>query len=333
PVLRKAELISRLRKAVEEATAFCDSLRVDFSKMVGLEALERVKFLDDAVEAILVNDETKSRYMALARQVDELFRAALPDRAANDFHQTRTLLLVLADKIRTLEPATDVSAVMERVGHLLDESVAAEGYVIPAGAEGRYVDLSQFDFDALKAKFEKGRRRVEAERLRRLLEGKVSEMVRLNKSRVNYHEKLQRMIDEYNSGSLNVETFFRNLVAFSRELAEEDQRAIKAQLTEEELALFDLLTKPDMKLNKSEEQAVKKVAKELLAALKRGTLALDWRKRQQSRAAVRLCIEETLERLPAIYVRDAYQRKCDALFQHIYDCYYGEGRGVYAVPA
>ncbi|MBW4557345.1 MAG: DUF3387 domain-containing protein [Trichormus sp. ATA11-4-KO1] len=34
-------------------------------------------------------------------------------------------------------------------------------------------------------------------------------------------------------------------------------------LTEEELAIFDLLTKPEIKLTKQEEQEVKQVAKEL----------------------------------------------------------------------
>jgi len=51
-------------------------------------------------------------------------------------------------------------------------------------------------------------------------------MVRLNKSRMNYLEKFQQMIDEYNAGSRNVETFFTDLVEFAQELKVEDKRAI-----------------------------------------------------------------------------------------------------------
>jgi type I restriction enzyme R subunit len=76
---------------------------------------------------------------------------------------------------------------------------------------------------------------------------------------------------------------------------------------------------------------VKKVARELLVTLKREKLVLDWRMRQQSRAAVRLTIEETLDRLPEKFAPEIYQSKCDVVYQHVYDSYYGQGRSVYAV--
>jgi type I restriction enzyme R subunit len=51
-------------------------------------------------------------------------------------------------------------------------------------------------------------------------------MLRLNKSRMNYLDKFQQMIDEYNAGSHNVEIFFADLVEFAQELNREDKRAI-----------------------------------------------------------------------------------------------------------
>jgi type I restriction enzyme, R subunit len=148
---------------------------------------------------------------------------------------------------------------------------------------------------------------------------------------MDYLTKLQEMIAEYNSGSINVETFFKKLVEFSQSLQEEDRRAIKENLSEEELAVFDLLTKPDMKLTKKQEADVKKVAKELLETLKLEKLVLDWRKRQQSRAAVRQCIEITLDRLPEPFTADVYHRKCDVVYQHIYDSYPNRDSAIYAI--
>jgi len=333
PVIAKSILIKHLREATEDANTFCAAHGIDLAKMPTLQGLNRVKFLDDAVDAILVNDPTTAEYLALAKRVDQLFKAALPDRAANEFYQTRTLLLVIAEKIRSLTPATDISQVMERVGQLLDDSIATEGYVIPEHAANRHVDLSQINFDALKKQFAKGRKRIEAERLRRLLENKVMAMIRLNKSRMNYLEKLHQMIDEYNSGSVNIETFFKQLVEFSQTLVQEDKRGIAENLNDEELALFDLLTKPDMKLTKKQEQEVKKVAKELLATLKQEKLVLDWRKRQQSRAAVRQCIDVFLDRLPPVFATNIYQRKCDTVYQHVYDSYFGQNASIYATAA
>ncbi len=53
------------------------------------------------------------------------------------------------------------------------------------------------------------------EKLRGAINRKIVQMVRLNKSRVNYLEKFQKLIDDYNSGSYNVETFFVSLVEFA----------------------------------------------------------------------------------------------------------------------
>ena len=54
---------------------------------------------------------------------------------------------------------------------------------------------------------------------------------------------------------------------------------------------------------------------------------LDWRKRQQTRALVRQA-KVTLDKLPDCYTKELYEHKCEAVYQHVYDVYYGEGRGV-----
>lgn len=73
-------------------------------------------------------------------------------------------------------------------------------------------------------------------------------MLRLKKSRMNYLEKFPARIEGYNSGSRNVEIFFADLVEFAQELNLEDKRAMSENWVEEELAIFDWLTKPDISL-------------------------------------------------------------------------------------
>ena len=65
-------------------------------------------------------------------------------------------------------------------------------------------------------------------------------------------------------------------------------------LTEEELATFDLLTKPAIELTEKEKKQINAVAKELLQKITKEKLVLDWRRRQQSRAQVRVTIEGVL---------------------------------------
>jgi len=330
PVKNKAALVEELKKAIADARGFCVERGIELDKVQRTEGFQRVKLLNDAVEAIIINDESKRRYLLLAGDLNKLYRAILPDRQANEFSPICRLLGVIAEKILSLTPQADISAVMEEVELLLDESIAAEGYAI-GDRRGKYkaVDLSKIDFEALKQKFEKSRKRIEAERLRGLINSKLAKMVRWNKSRMDYLERFQQMIDEYNAGSMNVDEFFRQLTEFARELNQEEKRSVGERLSEEELAVFDLLTKTDIELTKKDRRQVKKVARELLETLKDEKLVLDWRKRQQSRAAVVLSIEYTLDGLPSSYSRDTYREKCDLVYQHIFDSYYGEGRSVY----
>ncbi len=95
--------------------------------------------------------------------------------------------------------------------------------------------------------------------------------------------------------------------------------------------IFDLLTKPEITLTKQETAEVKKVAKSLLAKLKQEKLVLDWRKQQTTRAMVFTTIQEILDELPRTYTKELYEQKCDAVYQHFYEAYMGQGKSVYVV--
>jgi type I restriction enzyme R subunit len=324
----KEELVRLLKQAIDETTKFLSQRGVNTLDIQRDEGFERVKRLDDAVEAVIVNDDSKRKYLLLADNVNRLYKAVLPDPAANEYFSICRLFRVIAKKIRSLIPAADISSVKQAVENLLDESIASEGYIIQPAEQ--LVDLSQIDFEALKKKFVKARKRIEVEKLRGTINAKLRRMVRLNRTRMDFLEKFQQMIDEYNAGSLNIDEFFSRLVTFAQELNEEEKRGLGEKLSEEQLAVFDLLTKPDMELTAKEKDEVKKVARELLSKLRREKIVLDWRKRQQSRAAVRLSIEEILEGLPEVYTQELYEKKCDLVYQHVYDSYYGPGQNLYA---
>jgi type I restriction enzyme R subunit len=332
PVERKAAQVEQLRQAVDHAVGFLRVRGVDPDAIIAASGFARIALLDAAVEAVLENDDTKAEYLHLANTAARLYRAILPDEAASEFAPRCTLLAVIANKIQSLVPPADIAEVMTAVEQLLDESVAAESYVIDAGAARNLIDLSAFDFEALRHRFQQGRRRAETERLRGAISARLRRMV-LNRSRMDYQERFQRMIDEYNAGASNVDALFNMLIQFAQQLTEEEKRGVAELLSEEELALFDLLTRPDIQLTEDQTRQVKAVARDLLATLKNGKLVLDWRKKQAARAAVRQTIEEILDQLPAIYTKDLYQAKCDETYQHVYDSYFGQGRSIYALAS
>jgi type I restriction enzyme, R subunit len=330
PIRDKDELFNQVCDAIADLTAFSKERGVDPAAIQEATGFDREKLKDDAVAAFVINDETRRRYLQLAGNVDRLFKALLPDVAANEFAAICKVFSVIAAKIRSDLPASDISEVMDEVSALLDYSIATEGYVIKPSTTANYIDLSQIDFAALRAKFDKGRKATEAQKLRGTIAQNLTRMVRLNRTRIDFLQEFQKMIDEYNSGAANIETWFAKLTAFAQRLSDEEKRGIAVQLTEEELAIFDLLTKPEIKLTNVEEREVKKVAKQLLETLKRGKLVLDWKKRQSTRAAVRYTIETVLDELPRTFTPDLYQQKCELVYQHVFDSYYGQGKSLYA---
>ena len=48
------------------------------------------------------------------------------------------------------------------------------------------------------------------------------------------------------------------------------------------------------------------------------------------KAQVKVTIEETLDQgLPATYDQTLFTQKCEAVYQHVYDSYFGQGRSIY----
>ena len=332
PVQSKQALVDELRNAIAQTLQFCSDRGINFDQIqTTTQAFARTKLWNDAVEAILVNDDSKQRYLALTQNVTKLYKAILPDPAAGEFNPTLYAFGEITKRIKNLASPVDITEVKAAVEEILDESIGTLKYVIPES--NQIIDLSQIDFDALKAQFNKGYKRTEAEKLKGAIASQLTQMVRLNKSRMNYLDKFQHMIDEYNAGSRNVETFFTELVEFAQELKVEDKRAIAENLEEEELAIVDLLTKPDITLTEKEKLDVKKVAKNLLETLKQEKLVLDWRRRQKTKADVKVTIEVILDQLPESYPTEVYQRKCEEVYQHVYESYSGAGLSIYTTVA
>jgi type I restriction enzyme R subunit len=155
-------------------------------------------------------------------------------------------------------------------------------------------------------------------------------MIQLNRTRANFAEKFEELIEGYNAGSRSIQELFDELVKLSNSLNNEQERHVRENMTEEELVIFDLLTRPAPELSSEERAEVKKVAKELLNRLK-ALLVLNWRQKSTARSQLKLTIEDTLDAgLPGAYTPELYNQKCSAVFEHVYESYPERNAGVYA---
>jgi hypothetical protein len=104
---------------------------------------------DDAVAALVVNDETRRQYLNLEPVVGALFKSLSPYASAFEFSPICNVFKILAEKIRAEFPVVDISAVRGEVRALVNKSIA-DDYVTPpiSNDPARYVDLSQINFEA-----------------------------------------------------------------------------------------------------------------------------------------------------------------------------------------
>ena len=332
PVKDKAELLAALREALEAATVFCKEQGVDLVAMTALPVggLERLEAVENAIEASIAPETLRREFFSHERLVATLYRAVKPDPAVAELAEHVAGILALAAAIRTrLSPnPPDISEVMAQISGLLDESIAG----LSIRDEGPPpIDLSKINFEALAECFETSRHKnTEIEALKAAIRARLEKLIRLNHTRTDFREKFEELIDSYNAGSRNIEQLFEELLKLSNALDNEQERHVREHLSEEELVIFDILTRPAPQLSAEERDEIKKVARQLLTRLKE-LLVLSWRRKASARSAMQLVIEDVLdEGLPRAYVPELYKAKCAAVFEHVYEQYPERNVGAYA---
>jgi len=334
PVRDKKALADELRYAVNDANVFCLEHGVALAEIENMQTANfaQAYAIQVAADRLMAPETVKRDFLALETLASSLYRAVKPDPVAIEFGQRCGCLAAIANCIRTVTEPPDISHIMQGIQSLLDESIAAEPFKIRQSTQNYdQIDLSKIDFAALRKRFEdKKPSNTDVERLKAAVRAQLERMVRLNPTRADYLEKFQDLIESYNSGSRNIEEIFKELFALSTVLTEEQTRHVRENLSEEELTILDILTRPAPKLSTEEREEVKKVAHHLLEKLSK-LLVIGWRQKVSTRARVKIEIENALdEGLPRAYSKEIYEVKCSAIFEHVYQSYQGEGQSVYS---
>jgi len=332
PTQDKAVLVEQLRQVLNEALRFCAEHQVDIAAIhAESDGMKRLRAIEDAVEALIAPEPLRQRFQEQQRLVQLLHAAIKPDPAAQEFAASVGALNSIAASIRlTLNPnPPDISTVMGQIGQVLDQSITG----IAIRDQGPpSIDLSKIDFQALADKFKQKRnKKTELEELKALIAAHLARMVQLNPTRADFREKFEALIASYNAGSRSVEEIYKQLLQLSLQLSQEQQRHIRENLSEEELAVFDILLQSAPDLSDSDRAKVKQSARELVEKIKQ-LLVLNWQQKSEARAKLKMLIQDALDEcLPRAYTPELYQQKCEAVFAHVEQAYPERDRSVYSL--
>ncbi len=333
PVKEFDVLLRLLEEAITEATRYCKEMGADINAIleIGEKGFKEVELFVDYADKILEKKETTKQFSLYVNTISALYDSAKPE--IYDFPDIKKLrdLFEYLKKIvdRNVDQDEQVERAKEQLDELLDTSVLGKGdlltstegkakYTLSKGVE---VDLSRLNFELLRQEFkEKKHKNIEFEDLSQFMQIKLRQMMKANKTRGSFLERFEQIIDDYNSGSISIDEAYEELTVQAENLSDEEQRAAKNGMSEEELEIFDLLKKD--KLTKSEKKKVKLAAQSLLKKLKyaKNTVLIQaWHKELASQERVRRQIQLILnDTLPDSYDRDLFSKKTDVVFQHLY---------------
>tara|TARA_R110001592_G_scaffold343029_1_gene633170 strand:- start:10118 stop:13366 length:3249 start_codon:yes stop_codon:yes gene_type:complete len=329
PVKDKDELLRLLAEAIEQGKVFCASIGVELDEALQSEdVFQKVGLFEGWANTLLEIDEWRKSFNVYANTINGLYQASKPEILGDPIVRTVAVFQYLRGVTDSIIQQQDIDSAVQQIGELLDESVVVNdegfsgrkdsrpGYRIEQ--KGKSWDLSKIDFDKLKEDFKETKyKNIEIADLRTFLEMKLTQMLEANRTRRDFAERLQEIIDNYNAGSSSADADFEELVRFAQSLKEEEERHVKLGLSEDELEIYDILCKDAM--TSAEEKKVRLTAKTLIEQLTANfprVLVQDWFKDRQTRLAVRDKVGKVLDELlpEEGYDKELFIQKRDQVF-------------------
>ena len=328
PVQNKQELFVLLDDAIAQGLAFCDAEEVNLRGALDRgDVFEKLGQFSAFADTLLATDELRKCFNVYENTISSLYEACKPEVLGQGKGRVVSAFQYLRGVMDNIVEQTDIDKAALRLSALLDESVVVDNAETFKAKQfqaeyqivqrGKAWDLSKVNVEKLREEFKQAPyKHIAIADLRAFLQKKLAEMLAQNTTRVDFLQRLQSVIDAYNSGATATENYYEELSAFAETLKEEAERHIREGLSEDELELFDLLKKETM--TQEETQRVKLSAKRLLKRLLEEhpkLLVQDWFKDRQSMQQVRSEIERVLdEALPESYDRATFKQKCDNVF-------------------
>ena len=287
-----AERTAALLEALIQAEAVLRAHGFDPDTMPEKRGFPRIRALADAVEALNQDAESRRRFEILARIVFARFRSLSTERSAYVYAERHDNIEAIFRKLSERRDGADVTQVLKALHELVGEAIRAQQPSDESDAP-RQFDLSTVDVERLQQEFARKvtHKATTIRAVQEIVERKLSQMLRLNPERMDYYKRYSEIVADYNreKDRVTLEDTFARLMEFVQALDEEQLRHVREGLSEDELAVFDLLQRDN--LTQAQRERVKDASRSLLAELERSVAELDrWTQKEQTQAEIRSLI-------------------------------------------
>ena len=324
PTVDKEKLIARILETIGAAEQFLNEHGFDLGQLISAAGFEKLALLQTAANAVSDTIEEKKTFQTYASELLRLMKYADREDIAPDVRKRYEAIAAIYGELKKKRRSASNVELMVEINNILNDYVrveqAAEG-IVPS----RQFDISKIDFDLLRREFAKAKKKnLVMKDLNELIRVRLDSMLFNNPDRIQYDERYQAIIEDYNSQQdrATIEKTFDELMQLVKDMDQEEQRYVREGFSsDEELSLYDLLFSEN--LSKQDIQKLKGVAADLLQKVKAKIAELDhWTDKQETKAAVDNLIRDTLwSELPSCYDEPSISRYRQKIYEYVYTRY------------
>ena len=183
-----------------------------------------------------------------------------------------------------------------QINELLKASIQSEGVINLFESKHLGEKFSLFDPNVLEEIAKMKEKNIVVEILRKLMSEQIAIYKRTNVVQATtFSEKINLLMNSYYNGLITNEEVIKELLKAAEEIANLRKQGEELGLSEEELAFYDALTKPENVKDFYENEELIAMTRELTEMLRKNR-TIDWQKKETARAGMRRMVKRLLKK-------------------------------------
>ena len=327
PTVDKDLLIKRILETIEKTKDYLKTKDYDLQNLIDASGFEKLTQLQAAANAVCGSVEDKKSFTTYASELKRLMKYTDRDEVTGAPRKEYEAIAAIYAELQKKRKHVDTTDLMVEINQIISEYVDVEPAPSGDTEAGKRFDISEIDFDLLRREFAKSKTKNLIMRdLEGVIQQKLDSLLFTNPNRMNYYERYQEIIENYNSEQdrATIEKTFMDLMDLANSMDEEEKRYVREGFSsDEELSMYDMLFRDD--LDKQDIKKLKEVSVSLLQKIKAKIAELDhWTDKQETKAEIDNLIRDILwNDLPEAYDEisiSAYRQK---IYEYVYTRYKG----------
>lgn len=326
PTVNKEELIKHVLETIAAATAFLEEHNFELGRLIRAENFMKLFLLKEAANAMCETAEIRKTFCTYATTLLKLWKYLDREDITQEMKQQKDAVEAIYKELQKKRQHADITDLSVAINKIVNDHLEVQATMASEGGPTRF-DISGINFELLRSEFAKSREKnLVLKDIQELLQERIAQMMAQNPSRINFYEKYQEIIHDYNNeqNRANIEKTFMDLMELSNKLTEEEKRFVREGFdNDEQLSMYDILMKDN--LSKEDIKKIKKVAVELLDKIKQQLAGMDHPfDKPNTKATIIITIRDVLwQELPESYSEESIIHYRDAVYNYVSQHYNG----------